>query len=112
MVREYPGLKASNKALELYEDLLEKFRSHPGLGFYSGGQHHRIHLVDFYCVLVQCAVRVGRSDFVDEIIDDMTAQGVARPLAFYEGAMKQLASQKQYRYALRIYDRLVADGLK
>merc|ERR550532_3603495 len=68
--------------------------------------------VDLYTTLVHCAVRAGRYHLVEPLMEDMTEQGVKRPLSFYESAMKQLAGQKQYHLALAVHDRLAADGLR
>jgi len=68
--------------------------------------------VDFYSTLVQCTLRLGRCALVETLLDDMVQQQVPRPLTFYEGVMKQLASQKQFSLALRVNERLVQDGLE
>jgi len=65
-----------------------------------------------YNLMVQSAGRVGRLDLVDIILDEMTAQDVPRPLDFYEGVMKMLASNKWYKEALAVSKRLEADGLE
>jgi len=67
---------------------------------------------DFYISLVQCVIRDGQPHLVEGILDDMSRDGIARPRAIYESAMKQLAGQKQYQLALRLYDRLILDGLE
>lgn len=67
---------------------------------------------ELYEKLIQCAVRIGRAELVPQILDDMVRDEVPRSLALYEGAMKQLASHKQPKLALDLYDGLVADGLE
>merc|ERR1719401_3183685 len=68
--------------------------------------------IEFFSSLLQCAIRSGKHQFTLTIVDDMTKLCVKRPLGFYEGTMKQLAGHKQYHIALRVYDRLAADGLE
>lgn len=67
---------------------------------------------DFYSGLVHLIIRTGKHNLLNMVIDDMIHQKVPRSLAFYESVMKQLATQKQFRQALSIYDRLVQDGLE
>jgi pentatricopeptide repeat protein len=67
---------------------------------------------DFYSGLVHLIIRTGKHHLLNMVIDDMIHQKVPRSLAFYESAMKQLATQKQFRQALSIYDRLAQDGLE
>jgi len=67
---------------------------------------------DFYISLVQCVIRDGQPHLVEGILDDMSRDGITRPRAIYESAMKQLAGQKQYQLALRLYDRLILDGIE
>mmetsp|Transcript_40057 Transcript_40057/g.95679 ORF Transcript_40057/g.95679 Transcript_40057/m.95679 type:complete len:460 (-) Transcript_40057:27-1406(-) len=67
---------------------------------------------DLYTSLAQLVIRTGKHQMLNSIIDDMIQNEVPRSLAFYESAMKQLAVQKQFRLALRIYDRLAEDGLE
>lgn len=67
---------------------------------------------DFYNGLVHLIIRTGKHHLLNMVIDDMVHQKVPRSLAFYESAMKQLATQKQFRQALSIYDRLAQDGLE
>jgi len=68
--------------------------------------------VDFYTSLAQCVIRAGQPHLVEGILDDMSRDGITRPLAIYEGAMRHFAGQKQYQLALRLYDRLILDGLE
>jgi len=42
----------------------------------------------------------------------MSRDGITRPRAIYESAMKQLAGHKNYQLALRLYDRLILDGIE
>ncbi|CAE7830152.1 unnamed protein product [Symbiodinium microadriaticum] len=67
---------------------------------------------DLYSGLTQLAIRSGKHQMLNSIIDDMVQSEVPRSLAFYESVMKQLAVQRQFRLALRVYDRLVEDGLE
>ncbi|CAK9021516.1 unnamed protein product [Durusdinium trenchii] len=68
--------------------------------------------IELYTGLAQLVIRTGKHQSLDSIIDDMVENQVPRSLAFYESVMKQLAVQKQFRLALRVYDRLVEDGLE
>lgn len=98
-----------SKILGLYAELghlLEK--SGQTLLEVAGGQTAN----DLYTGLAQLVIRTGKHQSLDSIIDDMVGHQVPRSLAFYESVMKQLAVQKQFRMALRIYDRLVEDGLE
>lgn len=108
-MREMPGTKSANKALSLYADLQANFKDIRILDVARRSNHSPD---EFFTTLVQCAIRVGKYHLVDGLLDDMIKQGVCRPLAFYESAMKQLAGQKHYHMALSMYDRLVADGLE
>merc|ERR1719162_483033 len=72
--------------------------------------HHSV--LDVYSALVQCAVRVGRPQLVEQLMDDLASARVERTLSFYESAMKVLASKKHYKEALAVYNRLDAGGLK
>lgn len=108
-MKEMPGTKSANKVLSLYSDLHNNFKDMRILEVARRSNHSAD---EFYTTVVQCAIRVGKYHLVEGLIDDMVQQGVARPLAFYESAMKQLAGQKHYHMALNMYDRLVADGLQ
>jgi len=67
---------------------------------------------EVYNMLVQSAGRIGRLDLIEPFLDDMIQAGIDRSLAFYEGAMKMLASKKWYQEALAVCSRLEADGLE
>lgn len=109
-MREAPGMKSAGRALSTYaNDLQPTLREARIMEVTRRTKHSAI---DFYTVLVHCAIRVGKYHLIDGIIDDMIGQGVGRPLAFYESAMKQLAGQKHYHFALSMYDRLEGDGLE
>jgi len=56
--------------------------------------------VDVFNMLVQCAGRIGRTELIVVFLQDMTSAGIERPLAFYEGTMKMLASKKCYKEAM------------
>jgi pentatricopeptide repeat protein len=72
----------------------------------------KISPISFYTLVIQSVIRANKYDLLEEVLQDMADQGVERTLCFYESIMKQLAGQKQLRLALRIYDRLVAEGLE
>jgi len=72
----------------------------------------RVPPISFYTWIVQSAISLGDYASVLQFIEDMTLYRVGRTLAFYEGVMKQLAGQKQFHWALEVYERLLADGLE
>jgi len=108
-MREMPGTKSANKALALYADLQSRTKE---ININKAAHHARYSGIEFYTTLVQCAIRIGKHHLVEGLLDDMSRQNVARSLAFYESAMKQLAGQKHYHLALSMYDRLVSDGFE
>ncbi|CAK0881640.1 unnamed protein product, partial [Prorocentrum cordatum] len=111
-VGESKSLKAASRALGLFVRMQQTMAAPgaPSMAKVAQGSQHSA--LDFYTTVLQCAVRIGRFDLLDTIIDDMVHHDVQRSLGFYELAMKQLAAQKQYSAALKIYDRLSADGLR
>mmetsp|Transcript_117816 Transcript_117816/g.380211 ORF Transcript_117816/g.380211 Transcript_117816/m.380211 type:complete len:508 (+) Transcript_117816:195-1718(+) len=109
-MREQPGARFAARALALYAELMEELRR-GDLCIATVAKGSRHSPIDLYTTLVQCVMRVGKCHLVEDLIEDMRQQGISRPLVFYESAMKQLAGQKHYHLALRIYDHLVADGL-
>lgn len=104
-----PGMKSANKVLAAYAELVPQFREIQIMEVTRCSKHSAI---DFYTLVLHCAIRVGKYHLIDGIIDGMTYQGVERPVSFYESAMKQLAGQKHHHFALAMYDRLVGDGLE
>jgi pentatricopeptide repeat protein len=108
-MRDMPGTKMANKALNLYSDLQKNMKD-VRINEVARRSHHSA--LDFYTTLLQCAIRVGKYRLVEDLLEDMAQQNVRRSLSFYESAMKQLAGQKQYHLALSIYDHLVADGFE
>lgn len=108
-MRELPGTKSANKALALYADLQSCVKD---VRISDAARRANHSAIEFYTILVQCAIRVGKYHLVEGLLDDMSRQSINRPLAFYESAMKQLAGQKHYHLALNMYDRLVSDGLE
>mmetsp|Transcript_32012 Transcript_32012/g.73087 ORF Transcript_32012/g.73087 Transcript_32012/m.73087 type:complete len:528 (-) Transcript_32012:46-1629(-) len=108
LMRNQPNMRNAVKALSMYSELKELMKSRRLIETAAS----RTNAVEFFTVLVQSACRAGRAQLVQGIVDDMVRHGIARPLEFYESAMKQLAGQKQYRMALSIYDRIIADGLE
>jgi pentatricopeptide repeat protein len=111
-MREQQSVKFAGRALTMYDELRATLAAQGNLSFKEAIRLSRHSAVDFYTTLVQCTVRVGRFHFVEVLIDDMTREGISRPLLFYESTMKQLAGQKQYELALAVYDCLAADGLE
>jgi len=72
----------------------------------------KISPISFYTLVIQSVIRANKHEHLEEVLQDMADQGVERTLCLYESIMKQLAGLKQLRLALRIYDRLVAEGLE
>jgi pentatricopeptide repeat protein len=72
----------------------------------------RVQPLDFFGLLVHGAVRSGTYEVVTVVLDDMDKAGVVRTVGFFEGLMKVLACQKNFRVALTVYDRMEADGLQ
>uniref|UniRef100_A0A7S1A081 Pentacotripeptide-repeat region of PRORP domain-containing protein n=1 Tax=Noctiluca scintillans TaxID=2966 RepID=A0A7S1A081_NOCSC len=72
----------------------------------------KISPISFYTLVIQSVIRANKHEHLEEVLQDMADQRVERTLCFYESIMKQLAGQKQLRLALRIHDRLVAEGLE
>lgn len=110
-VSESKSLKAASRALGLFGRMHQTMAAPGAPSMAKAAQGSRHSALDFYTTVLQCAVRVGRFDLIDAVMDDMVHHDVQRSLGFYELAMKQLAAQKQYSAALKIYDRLSADGL-
>eukprot|EP00446_Apocalathium_sp_SHHI-4_P033065 CAMPEP_0177233160 /NCGR_PEP_ID=MMETSP0367-20130122/43718_1 /TAXON_ID=447022 ORGANISM="Scrippsiella hangoei-like, Strain SHHI-4" /NCGR_SAMPLE_ID=MMETSP0367 /ASSEMBLY_ACC=CAM_ASM_000362 /LENGTH=537 /DNA_ID=CAMNT_0018683875 /DNA_START=145 /DNA_END=1755 /DNA_ORIENTATION=- len=110
--KEQTSLKFAAKALQVYQDELLVSLKHGGLSIKDVARSSRHSPLELYSTLVNCAIRVGKHHLVEALLDDMVEQGVNRPLAFYESAMRQLASQKQYHLALTMYDMLDKDGLR
>lgn len=110
-IREQNSMKSACRALALYEELRVQVLE-GSLNIVEVAAQAKLSCTDFFTMLVHCAVRSGRHQMLESILDFMTAQGVARTMAFYESAMKQLAGQKQFALALAVYDRLVVDGLQ
>lgn len=103
--------RPASKVLSLYSELRCALRGdNKSMQEATQGSRHRP--ADFYSSLVHLIIRTGKHNLLSMVIDDMIHQKVPRSLAFYESAMKQLATQKQFQQALNVYDRLVEDGLE
>lgn len=112
-LREWQGGsgRPASKVLALYSELRSVLRGEKkAMQEATRGSRHRP--ADFYNGLVHLIIRTGKHNLLNMVIDDMIHQKVPRCLAFYESAMKQLATQKQFRQALNVYDRLLEDGLE
>lgn len=110
LVRSNSNVRAACHALEMYQDLRDTLKK-ADCSLAEATWHSRHSAFDMYSILVQCAARSSKCHLVVCLLDDMVAQGVSRPLSFYESTMKQLAGQKHYQLALNVYDRLAGDGL-
>lgn len=116
-IMEMANNKNASEALALYAD----FRSSENKNIQDDGctQSWKTSLrtarrsgLDFYSVLVQSAVRVGKPEMVEQFLDDMVSSNIERTLSFYESVMKVLAGKKHYREALAVYSRLSSEGFK
>jgi len=108
--KEQLTLRSAGKATALHEKLLDAARD--GVGIADIALAAGYQPVDYYTTLVCCIMKLGRCHHVQDIVEEMKKQGVARTIDFYEVAMRQLAGNKQPRLALGIYEQLAADGLK
>jgi len=105
------SVRSADCTLEHYSRLRESMKQF-GLAVPQVCRFSRHSPLDLYACLVQNAVRGSKCYLVEQLVDDMDFFGVDRTLVFYEATMKQLASQRHYRLALSMYDRLLADGFK
>lgn len=110
--KEQTGIKFAHRALQLYQDELLPGIKAKGTTLKEVSLNTRHYPLELYSTLVNCAIRVGKHHLVEALCEDMNEQGVPRPLSFYESAMRQLASQRQYHLALAMYDMLDKDGLR
>jgi len=111
-VRDQASIRFANRALQIYQEELQPTLAQEGMSIKDAARQSKRTPLELFTCLLHCSVRAGRHHLVEALLDDMTEQGISRPLTFYESAMKQLAGQKQYHLALSVYDRLTADGLK
>jgi len=72
------------------------------------GKHRPI---DIFNMLVQCAGRIGRTELIEVLFEEMTSAGIPKSLAFYKSTIKMLASKKYYKEGMYVYSCLEADGL-
>lgn len=107
--KEQQGMKTFERALSMYRELRRHLRdSRVPLVEVAG--EAKWSALDLYSALVRSAIRASKFSSIEGLLDDMAAFGVPRTLVFYEGVMKQLAGQHQYRLALRMHGRLINDG--
>eukprot|EP00747_Dinoflagellata_sp_TGD_P141778 gnl/TRDRNA2_/TRDRNA2_176171_c0_seq3.p1 gnl/TRDRNA2_/TRDRNA2_176171_c0~~gnl/TRDRNA2_/TRDRNA2_176171_c0_seq3.p1 ORF type:complete len:797 (-),score=181.03 gnl/TRDRNA2_/TRDRNA2_176171_c0_seq3:54-2444(-) len=109
IMNDNPSLRSCNRVLALYAMWQSNSKTVSLPTVIKSCKHSA---VDFYSTMAHCAIRLGKLDLVEGVIDDMAQHGISRPLVFYESLMKQLAGQKHYQLALAMYDRLVADDLE
>lgn len=103
--------KGCSQVLQMYAELLQQTKA-KGLSIPEVACASNRSASDLYAALVYCIVRASRFNMLNEILDDMYDQGIARSLHFYESTMKQLAGAKRYKLALSVYDRMELDGLQ
>lgn len=101
--------KNATEALSLYEELRSSSLHLQIQTLLRSTRHSGL---DFYSMLVQSAVRIGRPEMVERLLDDMASAKIERTLSFYESVMKVLAGKKNYRQALAVFDRLNSEGFK
>lgn len=108
-VREQQTIRAAHHALQIYEEMKldvardwQKIQQAIRQSKYDG--------VVLFSTLMQCAIRIHRFQLVDGFLFEMRKVGVARSTSFYEVIMKQLAGQKQFAQALKVYERMDADA--
>lgn len=100
-----------HRVMQMYNTLIERLKEKSmNLPEAAILAHHSA--LDVYSSLVYCVIRANRFNMVEKLLDDMSQQGVVRPLHFYESTMKQLAGVKKYKLALNVYDRMEADDLQ
>jgi len=103
-------LAAAARNVELYRELQHVLKA-KGSTIMEATWYARYSSFDLYNCMVQCVVRTSQYHLVECLIQDMAQHGIARPLSFYEAAMKQLAGRKQYQLAMDVYKHLDEDGL-
>eukprot|EP00933_Yihiella_yeosuensis_P053727 TRINITY_DN5201_c3_g1_i1.p1 TRINITY_DN5201_c3_g1~~TRINITY_DN5201_c3_g1_i1.p1 ORF type:complete len:489 (+),score=102.81 TRINITY_DN5201_c3_g1_i1:193-1659(+) len=104
------NVRCANRALTLYLELRRALREN-GQKMMAISGSSRSKPIDFYAGIIQIMIRSGKHQQLEAVLDDMVQQAVPRTMPFYESVMKQLASQKLFRQALAVYDKLEADGL-
>jgi len=112
LVREQSSTVGAARALDLYEELRLLAGCSSDVSVRDVAQICNQNPVDFYTLLVNCAIKAGRYRQIQGLFSDMIQSGVNRTLKLYEGAMKQLASKRRFAVALDIYDTLLADGFE
>jgi len=96
-------------AIAIFEEIKATGESIALLDALKCGTHRP---VDVFNLLVQSALRIGRTELIQVLFGDMTSAGIKRPLAFYKSTMKVLASKKLYKEGMYVYSCLEADGLE
>eukprot|EP00450_Noctiluca_scintillans_P028809 CAMPEP_0194550500 /NCGR_PEP_ID=MMETSP0253-20130528/95741_1 /TAXON_ID=2966 /ORGANISM="Noctiluca scintillans" /LENGTH=551 /DNA_ID=CAMNT_0039397939 /DNA_START=90 /DNA_END=1745 /DNA_ORIENTATION=+ len=110
LAKDRPGCPQSSLGVvDMYQSLK---RNHGDFRIGDLIRPSKISPSSFFTLVVQSVLRANRHELLEEVLQDMADQRVERTLCFYESIMKQLAGQKQLRLALRIHDRLVAEGLE
>lgn len=109
-MREQQNIRFAHRALHLYEEL-RALMIKDGMKLKEVMQQSKYDAPELFTMLIHCSVRAGRHHVIEAIIEDMVKQDVPRSMNFYECTMKQLAGQKQYNLALKMYERMDADGL-
>lgn len=109
-MREQQNIRFAHRALHLYEELRAAMLR-DNMMLKEVTQHSKYDAVELYTMMVNCAVRAGRHHVIEAVLEDMVSQDVPRSMQFYECSMKQLAGQKQYSLALKMYESMDKDGL-
>lgn len=106
-----PKLQTGLHSLSLYEEL-KRLLTVQNLKVPDVARHAKYGGAELYGSIIHTALSSGVYDDIEVFLDDMASHGVARTLSFYESVMKQAAGQKLHALALRVYDRMQADGLQ
>jgi len=72
----------------------------------------KLRALDFYNILVQSCVKMGKKDKVAEILIHMAKHKVPRNVGFCEGVLKQFAAARWFKEALQVYPVLTSEGLE
>jgi pentatricopeptide repeat protein len=80
------------RALRLYRDMVKH------------GNDRQILDESFYTALVEAAIRVGKSDVAEQIIQRMHENGMVPSIGFLQSLLKLFAARKCFRECIRAWD--------
>lgn len=96
-------------SLEVYEEMKSKGTLKTIIDLQKSSKHN---VQDFFNGLVQCAIRLSKSELVDVLVHDMRNIDAPRTRVFYESVMKMLAGKRLYHEALQVYAQMQTDGIE